>query len=69
MAKNKTYEIKIKSKNTKTVKVEVNTTPRNHVVVALISRGNTGAGSHGKSKKAMRNKDKRDLKLTLKHGF
>ena len=61
MAKQKTYAVKIKSKNTNKITVEVNSTPRNKVVVALIARGNSGAGSHGKSKKAKRNQDKRDI--------
>lgn len=66
MAKQKTYAVKIKTKSSNTISVEVNNTPRNKVVVALMARGNAGAGSHGKSKKAKRNQDKRDIKKIIK---
>lgn len=61
MAK-KSVLIKIKQKNNNTINVKFETAPRNNVVVALLARAGSGAGSHGKSNKAKRNQNKRELK-------
>lgn len=65
MAKQKTYAVKIKTKNTNQITIEVNNAPRNQIVIGLIARGNAGAGSHGKSEKAKRNKNKQELKKII----
>ena len=36
--------------------------PRNHIIIALLKRGNTGGGSHAKTNKAIR----KSLKIALK---
>lgn len=46
----------------------MNKAPRNHVVLALMKRGSSGAGAHDKTKKSGRQKSKMQLKTAIKKG-